>query len=48
METEKGVGDELGKIQKNEKRELNRAREIEKKMHGHIHKEREKTGSKGR
>lgn len=48
METERGVGDKPGKIQKNVKRELNRAREIEKKMHRHIHREREKTGLKGR
>lgn len=38
------VGDKLGKTQKNEKRELNRAAEIEKKMHRHIHREGEKTG----
>ncbi len=38
------VGDKLGKTQKNEKRELNRAREIEKKMHRHIHREGEKKG----
>lgn len=42
------VGDKLGKTQRNERRELNTAGEIEKKRHRHIHREGEKKGAKGR
>lgn len=45
-ETER-VGDKLGKTQRNERRELNTAGEIEKKMHRHIHREGEKRGRRG-
>ena len=40
QETERErVGDDLGKTQKNEKRELNKVGEIEKRMHRHTGRE---------
>lgn len=46
-ETER-AGDKLGETQKNEKRELNRAGVIEKKMRRHIHGEGGRKGEKVR